>query len=329
MSFRPINSKWLAIALTCGFAATAMAQNDFTSTRGLGDVRDESLLGPEINRDPLKHCKLTIIREISVPAEEAGVLDTLNVKEGQHVEVGEVLASIDKTDAELAILIATHEYAAAKLTAENTLSIQAASAAFEVSKAELQGSQDANNKSAGTVTKTEVRRQGLQAKRAKLQAELATHELKVSNLDARAKYKAWQRAEAALKRRDIMCRINGVVVNLNKHEGDWVQPGETVMRVVQMDRLRVEGDVDGRVHARHEILGRPVRIKVTLTGGGEELLEGKIVYASSIVDSNEYTVRAEIDNRKLPNGAWLMTPGLDAEIELIGEGGGALDFGNF
>ena len=155
-----------------------------------------------------------------------------------------------------------------------------------------------------------------------MQAELASHELLIANLDAKAKYEALQRAQAALDRRQIVSRINGVVVKSLKHEGEWVQPGEPVMRIVQMDRLRVEGEIDGRKYARHEVIGRPVRITVFLTGGGQETLEGKIVYASSIVESNEYTVRAEIDNRKL-NGRWLLTPGLNAKMDLLSGGDGA------
>ena len=105
------------------------------------------------------------------------------------------------------------------------------------------------------------------------------------NLDAKAKYEGLQRAKAALNRRHIKSRINGVVVKVNKHEGEWVQAGETVVRIVQMDRLRVEGDIDGRKYARHEVIGRPVKITVNLTGGGQETVAGKIVYASSIIEA--------------------------------------------
>lgn len=312
------HKKWLAAGLCVCVASIALAQPGFSP----------SVLGPEVNDDPLKHCKVTIINEISVPAPEPGVLDVLNVKEGEHIEKGQVLGVVDVTDAELMLAISTHEYAAAKKTAENTLSIQAAAKAYEVSLAEYEASMEANDHTPTTVTKTEVRRQKLQADRAKMQAELAAFELKVATLDARAKYKGYQRAAAALKRRQITSRINGVVAERYKHEGDWVQPGETVMRILQMDRLRIEGDIDGRVHARHEVIGRRVRIKVKLTGGGVENFEGKIIYASPIVESNEYEVRAEIDNRQHANGSWLITPGLDAEMELLdGDAGlgGALD----
>ena len=298
----------VAIIVACWFSPAVLAQFDQPAEKSL-----------TIETDPLHYCKVEIIDEISVPAKGEGILDELNVKEGQLVEKGQVLGVIETTDVELAVAIATHEYAAAKKTAENTLSIQAAVKAYEVAVAEYDSSVEANEETEGTVTKTELRRKKLQADRAMMQAELAKHELMVANFDAQAKFKGLQRAKVALTRRQIISRINGVVVKLNKHEGDWVQPGETVMRVVQMDRLRIEGDVDGTKHAHHEVIGRPVKIKVYLTGGGEENLEGKIVYASSIIESNEYTVRAEVLNRKV-NDQWLLTPGLNARMELLDGG---------
>ena len=83
--------------------------------------------------------------------------------------------------------------------------------------------------------------------------------------------------------------------------------------------FRIEGDIDGTKYARHEVIGRPVKIEVYLTGGGTEKLEGKIIFASSIIESNEYTVRTEVLNRQI-NGRWLLTPGLNARMELLDGG---------
>ena len=85
-----------------------------------------------------------------------------------------------------------------------------------------------------------------------------------------------------------------MIVKKFKHEGDWVQPGETVLKIIQMDRLWVEGNCDATKYARHDIINRPVKITVELTGGGTEILTGKIVYASPLVVSNEYKIRAEV-----------------------------------
>ena len=268
-----------------------------------------------LNSDPLDFHKVKIIDEVSVPAEEAGVLNELHVREGMLVEKGALLGEIDNTDAVLTVSMANYEYAAAKKTAENTLSIQAASKSREVAEAEYDAAVEANRVFDGVITETEMRRKKLQEERGAMQAQLAIHEQQVAKLDAMVKLKQLKRAEASLKRRRIVSRINGVVVELNKHAGDWVNPGETVMRIVRMDRLRIEGNINGRRYARHEVIGRPVDIEIQLTGGGIEKMEGQIVFASPLVESNEYTIRAEVNNRKV-NGRWLLTPGLDAKVRL-------------
>lgn len=274
-----------------------------------------------VDGNPMRHAQLRIIREQSVPAQEAGVIQVLNFKEGDLVEQGDVVGEIGKKDAELAVQVARREYLGAKGTAENYLRIEAGAMAYEVAKAEYQSSIEANKKTSNVVTPTELRRQRMEAERAKLQSKLAAKEQVIAYQDALAKHANWQRAEEALSRRTIKSRLNGVVVKRNKHEGEWVQPGETVMRIIQMDRLRVEGDIDGNKYSRQEVMNRRVKVTVFLTGGGQEVVESKIIYASPIVELNEFTVRAEVENRKITTAdgerVWLLTPGLKAKIELL------------
>ena len=297
-----------AITLLLALAMLAFAQSqDFRNTQPVAKANTK----PEA----LAICEVGIIDEILVPAEEMGVLDSLNVKEGEMVERGAVLGTIDKTDAELAVAVAQANYDAAKKTSENELSIKAAYKAYLVSKSEYVASDRANEIKEGTVPAMQIQRTKLQMDRSLMQRDLAVEELFIAKLDARAKKEELARANASLNRREIKSRINGVVVKLEKHAGEWVQPGETVMRIVRMDRLRVEGRVNGTIHARHEILDREVNIQVNLTGGGVENVRGKIVFADPLVDLNQYTVRAEIDNRKI-RGRWLITPGLEATMEL-------------
>lgn len=272
-------------------------------------------------KNPLNYCHVEIIHQVDVPAKDAGVLDLLDVEEGQIVEKGALLGAIDKKDAELAVKIATAEYNAARKTAENTISIQYAIKAYEVAQADYEASQEANAKAPGTVTAQQMRSQKLQAERSVMQAEMAKHEYEVVQLDALAKYANYERAKATVERRDILSPLNGVIVRKYKHEGDWVQPGETVLKIIQMDRLWVEGNCDATEHARHEVINRPVKITVELTGGGTEVVQGKVVFASPLVISNEYKIRAEVQNRKAPGGVnqWLLSPGLNAKMEFSGD----------
>ena len=208
--------------------------------------------------DPLNYCKVTILKEVSIPAQEAGVLEELNVREGDHVEVGSTLGVIDKSDAELMLAMAKQEYEAAKKAAEDDVNIRVAKLSYQVSRAEYEASVQANQRTKGTVPGVEVRHKKASAEAAKAKIESAEVEFSIAYWTAKAKESQLKRAEASLTRRRIKAPINGVVVELNKQAGEWVQPGEPVMRIVQLDQLRVEGDVDGTRHARHEVFGQDV-----------------------------------------------------------------------
>ncbi len=219
----------------------------------------------------------------------------------------------------MAAEVAKFEMEMAKKQAENTLDIQKQQKLKEYYDAELDLAIEANRSTKGVFSKTEVRRRRVQAESFQIEIQLAEHQLDVARLDYGGKAMQLKRTEGMLEQRQIISRINGVVAEVHKHAGDWVKPGETVMRVVRMDQLRVEGFLDGTQHARHEVIGRPVEIEVQLTGGGVERLEGKITLASPVVESNQYKVWAEINNRKVANGQWLLNPGLNARMRLISD----------
>src|SRR5437016_3919970 len=52
--------------------------------------------GPGTVENPtLSHCLVSLIQEAQIPAQEQGVIKSLNVREGQAVKKGEVIAQID------------------------------------------------------------------------------------------------------------------------------------------------------------------------------------------------------------------------------------------
>ena len=88
------------------------------------------------------------------------------------------------------------------------------------------------------------------------------------------------------------------------------------MRVVRMDRLRVEGFLNSEHYAPEQVLGATVRVMLDLAGDYNETLQGKIDYVSPLVEaSGDYRVWAEVDNRPGRGGYhWLLRPGSEAEM---------------
>src|SRR5262249_14164759 len=114
----------------------------------------------------------------------------------------------------------------------------------------------------------------------------------------------------------IIAPIEGVVQKIYAHMGEWVKPGDTVVRIIRMDRLRVEGYLDKDKLSPVDVADRPVSVQVVLANGRKVQFPGKIVFVDpEIQGDHDYEVRAEVENRK-ENGHWLLRPGLPATMTI-------------
>jgi multidrug resistance efflux pump len=133
-------------------------------------------------------------------------------------------------------------------------------------------------------------------------------------MTAAARDAEWKLARHDVERRRLLASLDGVVVQLLKHPGEWLQAGEPVLRLVRMDRVRVEGFVDASLYGDDEVADQPVRVFVARQRGQRETFSGKIVFVNPLIEaSGNYRVWAEVENRQR-NGRWLLRPGSEAEM---------------
>lgn len=264
----------------------------------------------------LQHCVVSVKDEVEVPAQEAGVLVALPVREGMRVRRDEVLGRIDDSERQSERQQAQIEQAAAKEQAENDVNVRYADAAAQVAEAEYQQAIDANRRVRGTFPEAEVRRLKLAWHRAALQIEQARLEQRMAAYTAEGRAADVDAAETNIRRRQITAPLSGEVVAVMRHPGEWVQPGEPVVRLVRFDTLRIEAFLNASKYDPSDVAGKPVTVDVTLARGRSVQMTGQIVYVSSLVQAGgEYRVWAEVANRQ-ENGAWLLRPGLDATMEI-------------
>ena len=315
----------LALCLVGTF--TWAAQPDASETRlprrSNGDARvaqanpfeQESTPAPAplTSQPRLTRCLVSCIEEAQVPAQEAGVLVDLAVIEGQQVQAGEQLGKIDDSQPLMQGKAAMAELRAAEEKAKSDVDERYARKASEVAKAEWEKAKEANQKTAGSISQVEVARLKLTWERGILEIERAQTERKMSSHAADAKAVEVEAAKEAIKRRRISSPIDGHVVQVNLHKGEWVKPGDPVLHVVQLDRLKVEGFAKLDETVPQQLIGKPVTVEVKIA---EQLLRfpARITFVNPIVRGREeYLVKAEVDNRK-DNGQWLLLPGMSAEM---------------
>lgn len=219
----------------------------------------------------------------------------------------------------------------AQKTAQSDVAVRLGRAAESLATDELNRTLESQRQFGGSVSPLELTHKRYAVEKSRLDTEQAQHELDVQSLKciahtanveqnviagARLKleYKdatttkgisvlTADRANAALSvsrerldRRRIVSPLTGIVVERLKHTGEWVEAGEPVLRVVQLDTLLVEGYVDAdKINLSDQGRG----VVVTGTSAGREVItKGIVIFVSPEVDSvnSQVMVKAEIHN---------------------------------
>lgn len=256
---------------------------------------------------------LRLGEDIELPAQEAGVLAEIPVEEGRLVEAGETVARIEDDEATLLLDRATLEVAVAKREAERAIEIEYARKALGVAQAELARAERSREAVPGAVSLTEVDRLRLVAEKADAEIRRIEHEQKTAELTTRLKEAERSLAELHLQRHRITAPIAGQVVEHFRHRGEWVEPGEQVLRLIRLDVLRAEGYLPAS-QASTELVGATVRLKVAASRKDAKEYDGKVVFVAPEVEptTGQVLVRAEIENSELA-----LRPGLRAEMVIL------------
>jgi multidrug efflux pump subunit AcrA (membrane-fusion protein) len=267
-----------------------------------------------------------VAEDIKLPAKEPGVLIHVDVKAGSLVRAGQTIAKIDDREIQTQKLAAGYALGAALKKVEDDVDIKYSKKAAEHAKADLEVMESANTVVERAITEVEVRAARLNYEKMVLATEKAVKERELANYDAHMKKAEYQAAQLAIERRVITAPFDGVVEELNRKQEEWVNPGDTILRLFRMDTMHVEGSVDPKLFNPSEIEGCNVTVEVQLARGTKETFEGRIIMVSSAVRFDEaYNVRAEIANRKADNG-WLLRDGLPATMTIhLGTGAQATE----
>ncbi len=117
-------------------------------------------------------------------------------------------------------------------------------------------------------------------------------------------------AKLQLERRRLKAPFAATVVAVSRQPGEWVEPGSVVLRLIQLDRLRVEGFVSAD-QATEMKPGQ--RVQIVFPGNVGKPVSGEIKFVSPEVEPVNQQVRiwAEFDNPEKR-----IRPGLVATMEV-------------
>lgn len=287
-------------------------------------------------------------------ARDAAHIELDAAKRARDLSLAVEIASANTAESRASLDQAKVDAEVAQTIAESDLAVRTAEAALELADEELKRGLAARERFASSVSEVEILRlqlkqreksleldnakqdQGVAALRAKsanagvvqqgkvvdrLALELKSvkndRELEAMNI-ARLE-KAVALAEEHVARRQLVASIPGLVVERFRELGEWLEPGEPVVRIARLDQLYVEGYMPA-ASVSQSTVGMTVSVEVRVAdadGSDADVRmlsrEARVVFVSPEVDrvNREVLVRAEIDNADLR-----LRPGLPAKMTL-------------
>jgi macrolide-specific efflux system membrane fusion protein len=186
--------------------------------------------------------------------------------------------------------------------------------AAAVASAELERALDSRERYSKSVSETEVDRLRLAAEHARLQVEQARYDVDTAQLAVKMAENALQQAERQIQRRKVAAPSPGRVVQVFRRCGEWVEPGQTVVRILRVDRLKAVGFLDVS-QLTVDVTGRRAAFHPEVPTGDAGAFSATVAFVQSEVNpvSGQVDFWAEIDNRDLR-----LRPGLRGRLVIDG-----------
>lgn len=259
-------------------------------------------------------CRVQLLKEVEVPALEAGQIKTIFVKENDVVQANQQLATLRDEAAKLQKEVAASNVLIAKVDAENENRIKFA---YE-SKVAAEELYDNSKKLYAKRSlgfrefkddELKAKQSTLQLDEAQTQKEQALEKLKLEQVNERA-------ADDLIERHLIKAASDGQVAELFVEEGEWVNRGDKVMRIIQMDRLLIDGSANASDFFQGDLEGKPVTVTQVLPDKTTATFMGKVVGVkpeNSV--TNKLFFEVEIQNQRRGN-FWLLRPNSEVDIKV-------------
>ena len=266
------------------------------------------------NRIDLDLCFVKLIDDVDVPASQAGILKTLDVKVGDYVKLNQEFARVDDQVAKQQLADAQARKSIAEKKATDETDIKAAELAYQHAYDEYERERKLVANGAGS--KTQLESWKYEAKKALMMIQRAKNEKQLAELDKVREEVLVKTAKDAIERHMIRTPIEGNVFEVYQPAGSWVNAGDKVVRVIRMNKLKVQGFVNAGQYDRHQVAGQKVTVTATLAGGRTVNFQGTISYVGlDELAGNRFMVWAEVEN-KSENGQWQLVPNDEVQMQI-------------
>ncbi|MDH3717348.1 MAG: efflux RND transporter periplasmic adaptor subunit [Planctomycetota bacterium] len=248
------------------------------------------------------------LQQVDVASPEPGLVQTIDVREGDPVRSGQLLANLDNAVLEARLAVA-------KAKAESTAPVDAALAQYTLKKKRFVVIEQLHAQDNANVEELEHARSESAVAHAKLKA--AETEQRLSALDA-------ARIEAEIRHRQIRSPVDGVVLQLYRKPGEFLSSADPVLvTIANLDTLLVKfyvptADAEGYAE------GQTVDVRMSRN---HRMAKAQIQFVSPVTDADSGTVRMDVviqnNDRQFRSGVRCQLVSLASKLEAGGVERGA------
>lgn len=260
--------------------------------------------------------QLRWVDNVRVGSRDAGIVMTVAVKPNDVVEQQTLLVELESEVQTTEADAAEKQLAMAIEQSSNDVNLRFAEKSSEVVKKELDRARAAVQKYSRAVSQTEMEKKQLELEQVLLSGEQARHELSIAKLNTQLRESERDLAKIKLKQRSITSPLAGEVAEVYVQEGEWLDLGAPVLRIVNSERLRVVALVP-EAYLFSIKNGQMASLKVSIGAKENELTaNGKVSFVSPEINpvDREFMIWVDIDNKQKK-----LRPGLVGSLTIEAE----------
>lgn len=315
----------MIIAMTpkLNFVSVAIASPfslSFTTSLAMSFAMAASAIAGDLGRVEVTECVVRFADEVDVPALETGRVAEVSVRQNDSVKAGDAIARLDDRSLLIRRRSAQLRLASAKSESEDDVEIRYAEVALQEAEAELETSRSIQNDVRGAVPLSQIRKLRLAVERGRLDVAQATKRNERARTESLLREADLSEIDDQLGNLHTDSPISGVVLDVMRSAGEWVNKGEAVATIGRIDRLHVHALVASEQIAPSTCRGLPVSVMWTDDATGQpHSLRGTVLSVDpQTLPGGRFRLHAEIVNDHPPSHAdkWMLYPGAQVRMTI-------------
>lgn len=221
-------------------AQLAANTNQETTNPTEGDPAARTASAQQVVLASDDHAIAIFAEDLDIAAETSGIVQQLNVAEGDLIGNQEVLVTLKDQRAQLEFELATLQLELAEQKARSEVDSKFAKETIALAEKNIQRSTVAGT----AVAQSEIDQYQFEKKRGTLALEQAAQDRVLSVLEAKTAAAQKDLADYDLGLHKVRAPIEGVVVELYQRPGEFLQAGQPLLRMVKNDVMRISAAID-------------------------------------------------------------------------------------